>query len=199
MFTSSFPWCCMETQKTWVISWATGESLFAVSAPSKASRDMKPSTKKAGNQLGKGRLAMPYTFHGLPGVVGFFRASAKLNPAKPVIPTIRATDASEEFSFSIKNAQLCFFLALALRYHWRQEILPILFVCLFFFFFFFFFKFWPYILRNWPYILGINNGNSVAMECYAIYNKNNWSFFLDILSMLLKVSCLFTKYDKRLF
>uniref|UniRef100_A0A2K1X2H1 Uncharacterized protein n=1 Tax=Populus trichocarpa TaxID=3694 RepID=A0A2K1X2H1_POPTR len=76
---------------------------------------MKPSTKKAGNHLGKGRLAMPYTFHGLPGVVGFCRSSAKLNPAKPVIPTIRATDASEEFSLSIKNAQLCFFLALALH------------------------------------------------------------------------------------
>ncbi|KAG5225131.1 hypothetical protein IMY05_018G0010000 [Salix suchowensis] len=70
---------------------------------------MKPSIKEGGKQPCKGRLPMPYTFHGLPGVVGFCRASAKLNPPMPVTPIIRATDASEEFSFSIENAQIFFF------------------------------------------------------------------------------------------
>ena len=98
-----------------MISWATGKSLFLVSSWSKASRDRKPSIKEEGNQFGKGRLATPYTFHGLPGVVGCFRASAKLNPTMPVTPTIRATNVSGDFSFSIEHAQryklFCYVLA----------------------------------------------------------------------------------------
>ncbi|CAK7322607.1 unnamed protein product [Dovyalis caffra] len=66
---------------------------------------MKQSIKEDGNQLGKERLATPYTFHGLPRLVGLSRASGKLNPTMTVTLTIRATDASPKLQTHISTTQ----------------------------------------------------------------------------------------------
>ncbi|KAF9670854.1 hypothetical protein SADUNF_Sadunf13G0112300 [Salix dunnii] len=62
---------------------------------------------EGGNQPCKGRLATPSTFHGLPRVVGFCKASAKLNSIMPVTPTIKRMLKYFSFDELNKRALLC--------------------------------------------------------------------------------------------
>ncbi len=59
MFNSSLSRIWSATQKTWVTSWAIGESCLSVSSKLKASKVMKWSRMEEGNQVGLGRRAPP--------------------------------------------------------------------------------------------------------------------------------------------